>query len=720
MAAPELEALVGHLFIFGGRSISSASPGAIAVPTPRRPARGRDGETFFGLVTLGEGQRQPASFYEELIGVTATRYFKTSGSATSALRKAIQGLNESALKYNVRQDEQLQVGLSCAVLRGHELLIAVAGPARCLLVSRGAVEWLPRDDELLDGISPLGVYPDIDVRYYRREVSSGDFLILADSALDRLSDDTLRHAVHSGEINNALNNLAAVAGDYAAAQVIQFVLPEAERAAAPLPAAAAHRSALPGGDMSPPAVHLPSTAQQPQAVADRETPEEGTSEAEAVAVPGPRRTARNPLRGVGHRVMLGLAGAVDRLRTLLARMLPEQDATNPLEEHFSLSPTMQLGIAVSVAVLVALITTGVYSLRGQTSRYAQLVREAQHEIELAREAAGSQAEARPHWETAVFLLGEAAKIRAPGDEVLALRNQALAALDAYDQVTRVSPVLLREYEPGAYLRGPVVNGLSLYVIDTTSDILYREDLDQNGTRLLNREPQIIARQGELINNQVVGGLIDLVWMEDGGVPQRNVLAVLSRNGLLITYSPSWDVTSTTLPGFEAWQDPRAIAVHNRDLYVLDAGANEIWRYQAGADSYSSTPQRYFTDVVPALSDAIDLEIDSNGNIYVLHSGGQVSKYFFGRPEPFEFQGLPQPILRPTALFLNLSLFDRAMFIADQGGGRLYSTSLTGTFLYNYKDTEDQIFDAISGVYNQDRPPYMYITAGSKLYYFARP
>ncbi|GAB4467678.1 MAG: hypothetical protein Kow00124_00900 [Anaerolineae bacterium] len=683
------------------------------MPPPRRPARGRDDETFFGLVTLGEGQRQPASFYEELIETAATRYFKTSGSATSALRKAIQGLNESALKHNVRQDEQLQVGLSCAILRGHELLIAVAGPARCMLISRGSVEWLPRDDELLDGISPLGVYPDIDVRYYRREVSSGDFLILADSALSRLSGDTLRHAVHSGEINDALNNLAGVAGDYASAEVIQFVSPTTEEVAALSPTTSPDRGTLPL-DAAPASAAALSSAAPDRAGGGEE------AGAEEMAAPRPRRTRQNALRGAGHRLMLGLAGMVDRLRTLLARMLPEQDDATPFDNRFSLSPTMQLGIAISVAVLVALITTGVYSLRGQTSRYAQLVREAQDEIEMAQAAAGSQAEARPHWEYAIFLLGEAAKIRAPGEDVLALRDQALAALDAYDQVTRVSPVLLREYEPGAYLRGPVVNGLSLYLIDTTGDILYREDLDQEGTRLLNREPQIIARQGELINNQVVGGLIDLVWMEDGGVPQRNVLATLTRNGLLITYSPSWDVTAAALPGFEAWQDPRAIAIYNRDLYVLDAGANEIWRYQADADSYSSTPQRYFTDVVPSLGDAIDLEIDSNGNVYVLHSSGQVSKYFFGRPEPFEFQGLPQPILRPTALFLNLSLFDRAMFVADQGGGRLYSTSLTGTFLYNYKDTEDQIFDAISGVYNQDRPPYMYITAGSKLYYFARP
>ena len=55
MASLELEALVGHLFVVGGRGISSPSPGAIAMPPPRRAARGRDADTLFGLLTLGKG-----------------------------------------------------------------------------------------------------------------------------------------------------------------------------------------------------------------------------------------------------------------------------------------------------------------------------------------------------------------------------------------------------------------------------------------------------------------------------------------------------------------------------------------------------------------------------------------------------------------------------------------------------------------------------------------
>src|SRR5262249_20984871 len=151
----------------------------------------------------------------------------------------------------------------------------------------------------------------------------------------------------------------------------------------------------------------------------------------------------------------------------------------------------------------------------------------------------------------------------------------------YDHVTRVAPVMMREYPKGTVIRGPVIQGLNLYTIDTSNDILYREDLDQNGTTFVNQTPQIIARRGDVLNSQPVGGLIDGAWMADGGTRQKNVLAVLASPGLLLTYSPSAPITAVGLPGFESWQDPRAIAVYNRDLYILDAGANEIWRYQAG-------------------------------------------------------------------------------------------------------------------------------------------
>jgi hypothetical protein len=690
MPAVNLEALVGHLFVVGGRSISAASPGAIAMAAPRRAARGRDADTLFGLISLSAEQRQPASFYENLTGELSGKYFGAAGSLTSALREAIGTVNATLHTTTPSHTELFSVGLACAILREQELIVALVGPARCFVMHENAFERLPGDDEVLEGLRPLGADAEPDIRLYRREIQANDFVILCDASLNRARDAAIQQAVGAGEVDQALNNLRGVAGEYASAEVIKFVAPQAESQAAPAepsPAVGAHQ----------PATHA-------------------RAEDEAAFSPNQLPMTRR----VGRSTALGLAQMISGVQTLVRKMLPDLGAENPLEERFQLPLTTQIGVAVGVAVVVAVLTTIVYQSRGQTSQYAQLVRDAQKEIDQAQAGGNDQAAARPHWETAVFLLGRAAQIHTPGSDVGAMHSEALTALDSYDHVTRVKPALLRGYEAGSVLKGPIVQGANMYVIDTTKDILYREDLDQSGTSLVNHDSQIITRQGDVLNNLPVGGLIDLAWMEDGGVPQKNVLAVLSRNGLLITYSPSWNVTVLGLPGFEAWQDPRAMAIYNRDLYILDAGANEIWRYQAGPDSYSSLPQRYFTDVVPQFNDAIDMKIDTNGNIYVLHATGLINKYFFGREQDFSFVGLPQPIARPAALNLSLNLIDRVFYIADPGGGRLYSTALNGTFLTNYKDSQDSIFSTITGAFGQDRPAVVYVAAGNGLYYFPRP
>jgi hypothetical protein len=719
----DLEALVGHLFVVGGRAISSPSPGAAATPPPRRAARGRDADTLFCLISLAPGEHRPAAFYEDLVDELTTVYFKTGGSVTTALRKAIDAGNRRMLIQNKSQSVPLEVGLAGAVLRQDELYLALTGPGCCFLVHEGNVEQLPAEEEWMTDSIGLGVEDEPDVRYYHRDVEADDFLLLADATFERLTEQALTHAVATGKVDDALANLVSVASDYAACEVIQFVAPLDEGESDTLPAPKQRRvPPLPqfGRAADRQADEAPAIPEM-EAAAGARAPalEPGAEGDERVDPAAPPLSARQRAQRAGQNTALGLARLTERVRLLVERWLPDETVENPLAQRLQLSLTMQIGVVVAVAVLAALLTAAVYRLRGQTRQYAQFVREAQAEVELAREG-GSQAAARPHWENAVFLLDQAAELRAPGSETADLREEALAALDDYDHVTRVTPSLLRGYPPGAYLRGPIIHGLNLYVLDTTNDVLYREDLNDEGTAFVNREPQAVTQKGELVGNQVIGGMVDLVWMEDGGVQQRNVLAVLSRNGLLITYSPSFDATATLLPGAEAWQDPRAIAVYERDLYVLDAGANEIWRYAASANAYASAPQRYFTDIVPELTDAVDMEIDSNGNVYVLHSGGSISKYFFGRPESFQFEGLPQPLARPTALFLNLSLYDRTLFVADPGGGRLYTLAPNGAMFANYKDADDTIFDALSGVFNLDRPPFVYVTAGNNLYYFSRP
>jgi hypothetical protein len=77
------EALVGHLYIVGGRSISASPPGALVEVAPKKAARGRETDTFFALVLPSSDSPAPTAFYDQLAQLAAERFFSSSGSVTA-------------------------------------------------------------------------------------------------------------------------------------------------------------------------------------------------------------------------------------------------------------------------------------------------------------------------------------------------------------------------------------------------------------------------------------------------------------------------------------------------------------------------------------------------------------------------------------------------------------------------------------------------------------
>ena len=665
------------------------------MPPPRRTARGRDLDTFFGLVTMNSQPGEPAVFYERLSNLITQQYYANAGSITSALREAIATANASLLAENMNRDRPAFAGFTCAVLRGAEIIVANLGSARAFLMRADVIERLPADREQS---APLGAKESPAIRFYRREVRAGDMLFLSDASLDDLDDGALRQITASKDIESSLNNLREVASDFTAAMVIQFVVPLSEEEEA------AQRA-----------------TEEAAAVQAAQTVQRASVPVAAVQPPSPLPKAGRDadvggfLRGGLRQGALGVVSTAESLRTFVERVVPEDAGVGR-----RLSVGMQTAIAIVIPIVVALLTTGVYIARGQASQYSALVSGAVSELDLARAAGADQAAARPHWETAVFLLDQAEQLRPDDPTVAQLRSEAAAALDFYDDVTRAPLTPLREYAVGSQLRGPIVQGTDLYLIDTTSDALYREMLDETGHSVLGREPEIIARQSESVGGQTVGGLIDLVWMSEGGAPQRNVLAVLTTNGLLLSYSPTWALHATLLPGGLEMKEPRAIAIYAGNFYVLDAGANQIWRYEVVGDSYSDLPMPYFSETFPDLTGAIDMDIDVNGNVFVLFLDGTLNKYFGGRQEDFALQGLPQPSAQPSALFIDRNPFSPAFYITDPGAERLYQTTTTGVFSRNYKASEGRMLLALSGVFSDGGTNSMYLTAGNVLYRFTRP
>ena len=96
-----------------------------------------------------------------------------------------------------------------------------------------------------------------------------------------------------------------------------------------------------------------------------------------------------------------------------------------------------------------------------------------------------------------------------------------------------------------------------------------------------------------------------------------------------------------------WQKPSAIALNpdNLNLYVLDIPANQVWIYQNVEKAEELLP--FFDENnPPRLADVIDIA-SASGDLFLLHSDGQVSRCTYGSIEaiatrcvPVTFTNLP--------------------------------------------------------------------------------
>lgn len=170
----ELEALVGHMYVAGGRTIKTTPPGALCEVAPKRAARGREVDTLFVLV-LPSGNVAPNTFYEQMSLMAAERYFSNSGSVTSALRDVYNTLNNNLFEHNEGGHKHYEANMITAVMRGTDLYVARTGASTLILRTDGETKTVPDpitdDDKLFK--PPLGVRPIPEVEMTRFTLDSG-------------------------------------------------------------------------------------------------------------------------------------------------------------------------------------------------------------------------------------------------------------------------------------------------------------------------------------------------------------------------------------------------------------------------------------------------------------------------------------------------------------------------------------------------------------------
>jgi len=181
------------------------------------------------------------------------------------------------------------------------------------------------------------------------------------------------------------------------------------------------------------------------------------------------------------------------------------------------------------------------------------------------------------------------------------------------------------------------------------------------------------------------------------------LIAIDTNGVLIECEMRFvQCSAQRLLGAENWGNPIAVATWSGRLYILDSGNTngQIWRYEPSGGVFASSPSEYFGGGNrPTLPGAVDLEIDSQGSIYVLQSDGVIIKYREGSLQSFGFGAFPvgQEITSANGMFLDSNVTSQSLYIATQSQHRVYQTSLSGNFNSSYSLRDESLLDLLEAV-----------------------
>ncbi len=696
----ELEALVGHLYVVGGRAISAPPPGVLVEVSPKKAARGREADYVFVVVLPSGDNPGPGRFYEQMAQLAAERYFDSSGSVTAGLRSLLNDLNKDLYDHNQSGKRPYEASILCAVLRGAELYVGRVGSAVLLLRNDGQVVTFPEDlssDEALFR-PPLGVQPIPDTRMTRYTVSSGTRMVLGDETLAELDAEKRSAALQAADIN-------ALLAAYKDLALLQLTLLAAE--------------------FVPPDVPAPIPVREGQSTAELTAPPKRETPADASAGE-PRRSRgsrRAPLESAAEDVEIraksglgtavkGAARGLDVVGKLIDLFFPPPKAGQRGLLASPLATGLVLLLPVAIVGLVIVFWLG----GAPVSEFEACVAEVQRTAEQARGVSANDLDnTRSFWNAVLVQIDNCETLRPDATDPLlaAVKREGQGIIDRLDRITRRTGQVVTTFQQATLTR-VTMQGLSLYVLDGANDQVYRVQLDGDGVTLSSREAIGPMRRDAVTDGLIIGDIVDIAYDE-----LNTQIVAVGRSGVVVscpTRLPQ-SCEATRLLASENWVTPVATTFYRGTLYILDPGANQIWRYQPSGGVFPNAPQDYFSGQRPNIQSAVDFGIDTNGAVYILRGDGVIAKYFGAEAQAFGYGGF-EPSAPPgsaTAMFLNSSPINPAIYVADSRTRTIYYMSQAGTFFATYRTFDEDQFALLADVVAEPSLNVIYAVSGNSLF-----
>ena len=687
----ELEALVGHLYIFSGRAIRVNPPGALVEVAPQSAARAREGDTFFTLV-VPSGYIAPTTFYEQMAKLAAERYFNAGGSVAIALRTMFQALNRNLYEHNRAGQQEYEASIIVAILHEQDMYVGRVGPVVSALHTNSLTLTFPEDlsdDEPLFS-APLGVLPEPEVKMVRYAVNAGTRLLLSDANAADIPADELDSILTESDIEKTLDGLRNAIRVQGQLMLVELVPPEFE---SPM-------SAAPGASSTEVNAKLAAARTQMQT-------EEQPSQSR-------RPVSRGDLaRRAQAKAARRAAGGLRALNRLLDRVSPPSDSDS--ERGLSSGAITMTALLIPIVIVVIVVLSWVPNI-GETD-FDQCLTRLQEAANLARTIdANDRRGVLSAWNAALLVVEGCEELRPSDPTVHSMREEAQNIIDMLNNIQRRTATPLAAF-PNASITRLRLQGLDMYALDANSNLVYRIKLDDEGAAVVQQEPVPNMRLGAAVQGLSIGQIVDIAFDDLSGE-----LALIDEKGTLVRCSPQFimDCNAQRILAVDQWQKPIALTIWSRRLYILDSEGGQIWRYDPSGGSYVSAPREYFAgESRRNLRNVVDFTISQRGVVYILYDDGVMKSYVGGYEQPFAFSGFnvgSEPDVVTTQGFaLNDSPFQPAFFIISRPARTVFETTLAGTFIDSYQVFEQDKLALLSSIAVYPAQNILYAASGNSIF-----
>jgi hypothetical protein len=670
-------------------------------------------------------------------------YYRTPGSITAGLRVAIKTANTYLFEENLNapREQRGVAGVTCVVLKDEDAYVGQCGPAVLYQIGKGQFQRQPKDStwlssETLQDVDiskhpPLGLRRDIEPELSHLYVREGDVFILASTSLPKFaSDDQIANATLHRGAHTVRRNLETLARGRDLSVVIietmradQAPLSAREEEVRLRPVTTEQGSLWTRVSSRLRGLSLPS----PEGPERFETEIEEEEETESLApVIDFRATAESAWRSL---TKLGR-----ELAALLARVLPETEPaqrTRAARRSREATPAqmdrkwLYAALLIPAFLILLVAITRFQHERSREARFRELLKTVE-EAKSGAEQSSIASEQRARLAEALPVLDEALQLK-PGDEgLLAEQQEIFDWLDRINRVFRIPYLVeLQEFpdteSAKSELSEVIVHGIDAYVLDLGTQRVYKYLLNDTRDSFQSLEgDHVLVRKGDQRDEIVIDELLDMTWVDAGGLRGTSNLLTLDKTGHVLQYDPSLGLRPLPTADNSAWVEPVAATGYYGRLYMLDPKANHVLRYTLTNAGYEGPPGSYFPpETGVSLSNAIDMAID--GNVYILHSDGMISKYQEGTSVPFPQSNLDEPLKTPSCICLTGFMDeDGYVYVADAGNQRIVQFSKAGEFIRQLRSRDPLSLNDLRGLSVDQSDKKLFLINGRKLYVVELP